>query len=196
MHFAASPRCVRQVLYEAKSANLPRVLQAGDLVGMMNAYMMRQTIAEGTATKDAFDWPAAGKTGTSQKSRDAWFDTVGYTANLTTGVWFGNDDGAPWSQAALPALAWHEFMVAAHDGVPVAALPGGWKSSRRFRAADPLTGVEEDPVAALPPKPYRMKPRRRSGHRQRKSRPHRSTDPSRPPMSAVEESAGRSRLWT
>jgi penicillin-binding protein 1A len=59
---------------------------------MMNA-MMTETISRGTARKAAFGWPAAGKTGTSQKSRDAWF--VGYTANLTTGVWFGNDDGKP-----------------------------------------------------------------------------------------------------
>ena len=38
-------------------------------------------------------WPAAGKTGTSQDFRDAWF--VGYTAHLVTGVWLGNDDGTP-----------------------------------------------------------------------------------------------------
>jgi penicillin-binding protein 1A len=84
---------------------------------MMNA-MMTETLAAGTARKAAFGWPAAGKTGTSQNSRDAWF--VGYTANLTTGVWFGNDDGKPmeeWSPriracGALPAIAWHEFMVA------------------------------------------------------------------------------------
>ena len=83
----------------------------------------------GTARKAAFAWPAAGKTGTSQKSRDAWF--IGYTANLTTGVWFGNDDGAPMKKVtggALPAQAWHEFMVAAHEGVPVAQLPGTWHS--------------------------------------------------------------------
>ena len=58
---------------------------------MMNA-MMTGTVEIGTAKKAAFAWPAAGKTGTSQNSRDAWF--VGYTANLTTGVWFGNDDGS------------------------------------------------------------------------------------------------------
>ncbi|RUX25955.1 penicillin-binding protein, partial [Mesorhizobium sp. M4A.F.Ca.ET.050.02.1.1] len=75
-------------------------------------------------------WPSAGKTGTSQNSRDAWF--VGYTANLTTGVWFGNDDGSGMKKVtggALPAQAWHEFMVAAHEGVPVRPLPGTWKST-------------------------------------------------------------------
>jgi penicillin-binding protein 1A len=122
---------------------------------MMNA-MMRRTVVDGTATKAGFDWPSAGKTGTSQKSRDAWF--VGYTANLTTGVWFGNDDGAPMKKVtggALPALAWHEFMVAAHEGVPVAQLPGGWKSPRGgIVPPDPLIGVgDEDPVASLPEPP-------------------------------------------
>ncbi len=100
-----------------------------EAVGQMNA-MMAETMVDGTARKAAFAWPAAGKTGTSQNSRDAWF--VGYTANLTTGVWFGNDDGAPMKKVtggALPAMAWHEFMVAAHEGVPVAQLPGSWKSA-------------------------------------------------------------------
>ena len=138
-----------KVLYEEKADSIPRIVRP-EIIGMMNA-MMRQTIEDGTATKAAFAWPAAGKTGTSQKSRDAWF--VGYTANLTTGVWFGNDDGAPMKKVtggALPALAWHEFMVAAHQGVPVAQLPGGWTSGTGgIVPPNPLSGVEEDPVADM-----------------------------------------------
>jgi penicillin-binding protein 1A len=114
-----------EVLYEFAGGNSPRVVRA-DVVGMMNA-MMAGTVETGTARKAAFAWPSAGKTGTSQNSRDAWF--VGYTANLTTGVWFGNDDGKPMKKVtggALPAQAWHEFMVAAHEGVPIAPLPGDW----------------------------------------------------------------------
>ena len=116
-----------EVLYEFTGGNNPRVVRS-EIVGMMNS-MMTGTVETGTAKKAAFAWPSAGKTGTSQKSRDAWF--IGYTANLTTGVWFGNDDGAPMKKVtggALPAQAWHEFMVAAHEGVPVAALPGTWHS--------------------------------------------------------------------
>lgn len=97
-----------EVLYEHPSGARPRVVRP-EIVGMMNA-MMTGTVETGTARKAAFAWPAAGKTGTSQKSRDAWF--VGYTANLTTGVWFGNDDGTPMKKVtggALPAQAWHEF---------------------------------------------------------------------------------------
>ena len=130
-----------EVLYEFTGGSNPRVVRS-DVVGMMNA-MMTGTVETGTARKAAFAWPSAGKTGTSQKSRDAWF--IGYTANLTTGVWFGNDDGAPMKKVtggALPAQAWHEFMVAAHEGVPVAALPGTW---------DPGEGGGE--VAAKPSAP-------------------------------------------
>ncbi|RWM16518.1 MAG: penicillin-binding protein [Mesorhizobium sp.] len=117
-----------KVLYEGSTGSAPRVIKA-DIVGMMNS-MMTGTVEVGTAKKAAFNWPSAGKTGTSQNSRDAWF--VGYTANLTTGVWFGNDDGSPMKKVtggALPAQAWHEFMVAAHEGVPVRPLPGTWKST-------------------------------------------------------------------
>lgn len=114
-----------EVLYEHRPSVGPRIARA-DVIGMMNA-MMAQTVSDGTARRAAFGWPAAGKTGTTQNARDAWF--VGYTANLTTGVWFGNDDGEATKNmtgGSLPAMAWNEFMTAAHEGVPVAQLPGGW----------------------------------------------------------------------
>lgn len=132
-----------EVLYEFTGGNNPRVVRS-DVVGMMNS-MMTGTVETGTAKKAAFAWPAAGKTGTSQKSRDAWF--VGYTANLTTGVWFGNDDGAPMKKVtggALPAQAWHEFMVAAHEGVPVAALPGTWRTGDGGVTARPEVSLDGD----------------------------------------------------
>jgi penicillin-binding protein 1A len=128
--YAAKPYVIRRVttlggkvLYEHTGNGMKRVIDA-NVAGMMNA-MMSKTLSEGTARAAAFDHPAAGKTGTSQNSRDAWF--VGYTANLTTGVWFGNDDGSPTDKVtggSLPAKAWRAFMVEAHQGVPVAQLPG------------------------------------------------------------------------
>ena len=130
-----------KVLYENTTGVGPRVVRP-EIVGMMNA-MMTGAVEKGTAKKAAFAWPAAGKTGTSQNSRDAWF--VGFTANLTTGVWLGNDDGKPMKKVtggALPALAWHEFMVAAHEGVPMVALPGSWKP----RIATPEVAVESQSV--------------------------------------------------
>ena len=85
------------------------------------------------ASADLPGWQAAGKTGTSQDFRDAWF--IGYTSHLVTGVWLGNDDNSPTKKAAgggLPVEIWSRFMKAAHQGVAPTPLPGfgnGWVSS-------------------------------------------------------------------
>jgi penicillin-binding protein 1A len=83
-------------------------------------------VLAGTARKaDLPGWPAAGKTGTSQDFRDAWF--IGYTAQYVTGVWLGNDDGSPThktSGSGLPVEIWSRVMKTAHQNVPVAGLPG------------------------------------------------------------------------
>jgi penicillin-binding protein 1A len=76
-------------------------------------------------------WQAAGKTGTSQDWRDAWF--IGYTSHLVTGVWLGNDDSSPTKKASggnLPVEIWSRFMRAALQGVRPQPLPGGiWRDS-------------------------------------------------------------------
>jgi penicillin-binding protein 1A len=69
--------------------------------------------------------PAAGKTGTSQDFRDAWF--IGYTAHLTAGVWMGNDNGTTMNRVmggSIPAEIWREVMLKAHQGRAPLALPG------------------------------------------------------------------------
>ncbi|MCB1384689.1 MAG: penicillin-binding protein [Nitratireductor sp.] len=113
-----------KVLYERNAPAAPLVVNPL-AVGMMNE-MLERAVSEGTGRKANFKgWQVAGKTGTTQNSRDAWF--VGYTANLVTGVWFGNDDGKPTAKltgGSLPAETFRAFMEAAHKGVPVAALPG------------------------------------------------------------------------
>ena len=94
--------------------------------------MLHETLASGTARKaDLPGWPAAGKTGTSQDFRDAWF--IGYTSHLVAGIWLGNDDNSPTRKATgggLPVEIWSRFMKAAHQGVAPASLPGlggeGW----------------------------------------------------------------------
>ncbi len=96
------------------------------IVGNMNV-MMAETLSTGTGRKARLEGgrPAGGKTGTSQDFRDAWF--IGYTGNLTTAVWFGNDNNSPTRKATggtLPALVWKDVMDAAHEGLPVADLPG------------------------------------------------------------------------
>ena len=113
-----------KVLYARNDQPLGRIIEAR-YVAMMNE-MMAQTLTIGTAHKAALQgWPAAGKTGTSQDFRDAWF--IGYTAHLLTGVWLGNDDGTPTRKVTgggLPVEIWSRFMRGAHQGIPVAALPG------------------------------------------------------------------------
>jgi penicillin-binding protein 1A len=138
-----------EVLYDHRPSNGPMVARA-EIIGMMNA-MMTETLKEGTGRNAAFGWPAAGKTGTSQNSRDAWF--VGYTANLTTGVWFGNDDGKPMKDitgGSLPAHAFKEFMTAAHEGVPVANLPGDWRPGTFQRIEDLLSSMPGDNAPVQP----------------------------------------------
>jgi penicillin-binding protein 1A len=94
--------------------------------------MMHETLVGGTARHaDLPGWFAAGKTGTSQDFRDAWF--VGFTSQMVTGVWLGNDDNSPSHKAVgggLPVEIWSKFMRVAHQGVPPSTLPGlaggGW----------------------------------------------------------------------
>jgi penicillin-binding protein 1A len=142
----------RKVLYARNAQQLGRIIDAR-YVAMMNA-MMAETLTIGTARKATLPgWPAAGKTGTSQEFRDAWF--IGYTAHLVTGVWLGNDDGAPTKHVtggSLPVEVWSRFMRGAHQGVPVASLPGasgGGLFSGLFRGGpSPTPPAPVQPVAA------------------------------------------------
>src|SRR6516165_7573339 len=113
-----------KVLYARAPQNLGRIVEPRH-VAMMNA-MMRETLLIGTAQKAQLPgWQAAGKTGTSQDFRDAWF--IGYTGHLVAGVWLGNDDSSPTKKATgggLPVDIWSRFMKVAHQGVAVASLPG------------------------------------------------------------------------
>ncbi len=112
-----------KVLYARQPDQLGQVIEPRNVAAMNT--MMQETLLSGTAHKAELPgWMAAGKTGTSQDFRDAWF--IGYTANLVTGVWLGNDDNSPTKKATgggLPVEVWTRFMKAAHQGVPVASLP-------------------------------------------------------------------------
>jgi len=94
---------------------------AADMAGMMS-----HVVSEGTARRAALDGiPTAGKTGTTNNYRDAWF--VGYTGNFTCAVWFGNDDYSPTNRmtgGSLPAQTWHDIMTVAHQGIEVKELTG------------------------------------------------------------------------
>jgi penicillin-binding protein 1A len=94
---------------------------AADMAGMMS-----HVVEEGTARRAQLDGiPAAGKTGTTNAFRDAWF--VGYTGNFTGAVWYGNDDYSPTNRmtgGSLPAQTWHDIMVVAHQGVEIRDIAG------------------------------------------------------------------------
>jgi len=151
-HVVERVRTLRgKTIYSRATPTLGRVIDPR-YVAMMNT-MMRETLISGTARKaDLPGWPAAGKTGTSQDFRDAWF--IGYTSQLVTGVWFGNDDSTPTRHAtggALPVEVWSRFMKVAHQGVAVTNLPlgtGGFASLAEPSAPLPPAGV---PSAPLPP---------------------------------------------
>ena len=76
--------------------------------------MLRSVVTDGTGKRAAVDGFAAGKTGTSQNSRDAWF--IGFTDKLVVGVWVGNDDNSPMDAVtggSLPAEIWRDVVLAA-----------------------------------------------------------------------------------
>src|SRR6204780_5284480 len=110
-----------KVLYERQPEQPNQVIEPRNVAAMNS--MMQETLLSGTAHKAELPgWMAAGKTGTSQDFRDAWF--IHYTANLVTGVWLGNDDSTPTQKATgggLPVEIWTRFMKVAHQGVPAAA---------------------------------------------------------------------------
>lgn len=111
------------VIYRRDGPGPGRVIEA-NIAGTMNQ-LLTGVMTYGTGRAARLDRPAAGKTGTTQDSRDALF--VGYTADLVCGVWFGNDDDSPMNHVTggtLPARAWHSFMTAATRDMPVRPLPG------------------------------------------------------------------------
>jgi penicillin-binding protein 1A len=111
---------------------------AADMAGMMS-----HVVSEGTARRAALDGiPTAGKTGTTNAYRDAWF--VGYTGNFVCAVWFGNDDYSPTNRmtgGSLPAQTWHDIMVAAHEGVEIKELPGVGMGTKLPKPASTATAA-------------------------------------------------------
>src|SRR5204863_4253231 len=111
-----------KVVFRRSGSGAGRVISP-ELAGTMND-MLSGVISRGTGKSAAISRPAAGKTGTTQEYRDAWF--IGYTADLVAGVWLGHDDNSPTNQVtggSLPAFTWRNFMMTATSGVPAKPLP-------------------------------------------------------------------------
>ncbi|KQY12635.1 transglycosylase domain-containing protein [Rhizobium sp. Root482] len=147
--FKATPHVIKRistadgtVLYENTYDNPPRVLDPA-VVSEMNR-MMVGVIERGTGRKAQLEgWQAAGKSGTTQSFRDALF--VGFTNHLTTGVWFGNDDGKSMKKVTgggLPAAAWQDYMTAAHEGLSPSPIFG-------TTGIQPVFGSEQTPPATV-----------------------------------------------
>ena len=113
-----------KVIYQRDGSGVGQVVTPQNVYAMND--MLSAVIAGGTGRAATLaGHPAAGKTGTSQDFRDAWF--VGYTGSRVAAVWVGNDNGKPTkgvSGGALPAAIWHDVMTSAHARLQPVGLPG------------------------------------------------------------------------
>ena len=145
------------IVYRRSGSGLGQVIPP-QYIGPMNA-MMKGVIDGGTGRGAKLDRPAAGKTGTSQNYRDAWF--MGYTADYVAGVWLGNDNGAAMkgvTGGSMPARLWQNVMMSAHAGIPPRDLPtptgqGGGESDPGFfaRLFATIEGVKKDAAKKIEP---------------------------------------------
>ncbi len=111
------------VLYRRGGSGTGRVVKRAHAETMNQ--LLNAVVEWGTGRAAKLDRPAAGKTGTSQEFRDAWF--VGYTSDLVAGVWMGNDDGRPMAEISgggAPARLWRQLMLDAHGNLPARPLLG------------------------------------------------------------------------
>ena len=100
------------ILYEARKARTSKVLNINTAATM--TAIMKTVITSGTGRAADIGKPAAGKTGTTDDSKDAYF--IGYTPDVATGVWVGNDDNSQMggiTGGTIPAKIWHDVMVVA-----------------------------------------------------------------------------------
>lgn len=146
-----------RVLYAYAPEGNERLVSRPHVAAMSD--MLNAALVTGTGRQAGLpEHPAAGKTGTSQDFRDAWF--VGYSARLIAGVWVGNDRGTPMqhvSGGALPARIWRDVMSVAHRGLDPVPLPGtSWEGTRISQA--PAVFRDGNGVASLGPEPVAIPP--------------------------------------
>ena len=139
-----------ETLYERSAPDTPQAFSSGDINNL--DMMLQQVVAQGTgAGAQLSRGHVAGKTGTTQNYRDAWF--IGYTDNLVTGVWMGNDDNTSMDRVTggkYPAMLWRAYM---NDAINV-EMPVFQPSSSFFfnsdagdRTAAPAGGSFSDMIS-------------------------------------------------
>ena len=108
-----------KIIYEANFESSEAI--DSDTAAIMT-WMLQNVVNSGTAIPAQIGRPAAGKTGTSDESRDLWY--VGYIPQLSTGIWLGNDDNKPTkSSSGVAAELWRKFMLKVIEDLPVEDFP-------------------------------------------------------------------------
>ena len=123
-----------RVLYE-REPTAPRVLVLPQVAANMTR-LLQAAVETGTGRAAQIGRPLAGKTGTTSSNKDGWF--LGFTPELTTGVWMGRDDAktvAGLQGGRAPARAFAAFMARAVGGTPPSPL---------------TTDIEQDPISQEP----------------------------------------------
>lgn len=113
------------LLYSNPVVPAPRIYPE-NLAADMNSMLTRVVVAGTGGAARIPGWDVAGKTGTSQEWRDAWF--LGYTTRFVGGVWVGNDDDKPMAKVTggeMSARIWADMMKVALKDIPPEQLPGG-----------------------------------------------------------------------
>ena len=126
----AGPRGIREITLRGDQRALLRDDGGGaeqvlsERTAGLLTYMLREVVEGGTGRRARLpDRDVAGKTGTTQEARDAWF--IGFTADYVIGVWMGNDDNSPLTGVGgggLPAEIWRETAIRVNAGVPPSPL--------------------------------------------------------------------------
>lgn len=124
MHTEAHP--IRRILNRSGEVLYAAKYQPKRVVDQNSAaiatWMLKNVVQAGTGRPAQLNRPVAGKTGTSDQSRDLWF--IGYIPQMVTGVWLGNDNNKPtFGSSSTAAAAWQQFMLPVVAKMPVENFP-------------------------------------------------------------------------